>query len=82
MKSMNERKRPLTRYGILVNVKLMEQCKKQSWLIEKLSGALPGRYFDSSILYRILTGQVNSPKTVAAINEILGIEEAETEEPK
>lgn len=77
MKSMNERKRPLTRYGILVNVKLMEQCKKQSWLLEKLNEVLPGRYFDSSILYRILTGQVNSPKTVAAINEILGIEEEE-----
>jgi hypothetical protein len=77
---ISERKRPLTRYGILVNVKLMEQNKKQSWLLEKLNEALPDRYFDSSLLYRILTGQVNSPKTVAAINEILGIEETETEE--
>lgn len=79
--NISERKNPLTPYGICVNVRLMEQCKTQTWLIEQLRVKLPERYFDSSILNKILTGQVNSPKTVVAINEILGIEESETKEP-
>ena len=72
---MSERKQSLSEYGILVNVKLMERSKTQAWLISELSKKLPERFFDSSILNRVLTGQVNSPSMISAINEILEIEE-------
>ena len=70
---ISERKTPLTSYGILVKVKLMEKSKTQEWLIEQLKLKFPERYYDSSIMHRILTGQVNSKKTIEAINEILEI---------
>lgn len=71
---ISELKRCPTDYGINVKVKLMEQGKTQEWLLEQLREKLPRNYFDSSILYKVLTGQVNSPNMIAAINEILGIE--------
>jgi hypothetical protein len=74
---ISERKNPLTPYGIKVNIKLMEQDKKQTWLLEKLHELLPERYLDSSVLNRILTGQTNSPEVTSAIDSILGIEPEE-----
>jgi len=35
-----------------------------------------GLYCDSSYLYKIQTGQLATPKVLAAINETLGIKEA------
>lgn len=72
--TISERKRPLTEYGISVKVKLMKQSKTQTWLIEEVKKKLPNKYLDSSNLYKIMTGELNSPEIVAAINEILDIE--------
>ena len=74
---ISERKKALTSYGITVNVRLMEMGKKQTWLIEQIQELLPSRYIDSSFINRVLTGQTNSPEVVAAINEILNINELE-----
>lgn len=52
----------------------MKQSKTQTWLIEEVKKKLPNKYLDSSNLYKIMTGELNSPEIVAAINEILDIE--------
>ncbi|MBR1740004.1 MAG: hypothetical protein IJ737_06915 [Ruminococcus sp.] len=69
----HELTRPLTDYAIAVKVALMKQNKTQTWLIERLRERLPERYIDSSIIYKVFTGQVNSQSIIEAINEILGI---------
>ena len=72
---MEIKKRSITPYGIAIKIKLVEMNKTQNWLIEQLKMRFPDRYFDSSLMYKILTGQVNSLTTIKAINEILSIDE-------
>jgi hypothetical protein len=48
--------------------------KEQKWL-EKAVSEKTGLYVDGGYMYKILTGQRNAPKVVAAICEILNIQE-------
>jgi hypothetical protein len=48
--------------------------KDQVWL-EKSVSEKTGLYVDGGYMYKILTGQRNAPKIVAAICEILNIED-------
>jgi hypothetical protein len=57
-------------------VKLLQIGKDQKWLEGAISEKT-GLFVDGSYLYKILTGQRNAPKIVAAIKEILNIEEKE-----
>ena len=61
-------------FGLSVKMKLLQIGKSQKWLEEAVS-AKTGLYVDSGYLYKIFTGQRNAPKIVAAIREILSIEE-------
>lgn len=63
-------------FGLSVKVKLLQIGKDQKWLEEAVSEKT-GLYVDNSYLYKIFTGQRNAPKIVAAIKEILNIEEKE-----
>lgn len=63
-------------FGLSVKVKLLQIGKEQKWLEEAISKKT-GLYVDNGYLYKILTGQRNAPKIVAAIKEILNIEEKE-----
>ena len=63
-------------FGLSVKVKLLQIGKDQKWLEEAVSEKT-GLYVDNSYLYKIFTGQRNAPKIVAAIKEILKIEEKE-----
>ena len=63
-------------FGLSVRVKLLQIGKDQKWLEEAVSEKT-GLYVDNSYLYKIFTGQRNAPKIVAAIKEILNIEEKE-----
>lgn len=63
-------------FGLSVKVKLLQIGKEQKWLEQAVSEKT-GLYVDSGYLYKILTGQRNAPKIVAAICEILNIEEKE-----
>lgn len=63
-------------FGLLVKTKLLQLGKEQKWLEEAVAEKT-GLYVDSGYLYKILTGQRNAPKIVAAIREILNIEEDE-----
>ena len=72
---ISERKRPLTDYGIMVKLKLLKAGKTQNWLIDEVKRILPDKYLDTSNIYKILTGEINSPDIQAAINQVLNIEE-------
>lgn len=63
-------------FGLCVKTKLLQIGKEQKWLEEAVSKKT-GLYVDSGYMYKILTGKRNAPKIVAAICEILNIQEEE-----
>ena len=67
-----------TDFGLCVKTKLLHSGKEQKWLEEAISEKT-GLYMDSGYLYKILTGQRNAPKIVAAICELLNIQDQQTE---
>lgn len=69
---MAEQKK-LTQFGKSIKHRLIDLEKPQTWLIEEVRKKT-GLYFDSSYLYKIQTGQHNTPKVVMAICEVLGLE--------
>ena len=70
---MSYYKKPLSDYGKKIKIALMEQNRKQEWLIAEIKSRYPDVYIDSSNLYKILIGEITSGKVVAAINEILSL---------
>lgn len=65
----------LTPYGKEIKKRLIDMDKTQSWLIERVKEET-GQYCDSSLLYKISTGQLNVPKIREAVNRVLGIDAA------
>lgn len=65
-----------TTFGLQVKIQLLQTGKDQKWLEEAVSEKT-GLYVDGGYMYKILTGQRNAPKIVAAICEILDIKEKE-----
>ena len=63
-----------TDFGLCIKTELLRMGKEQKWLEEAVAEKT-GLYVDSSYMYKILTGQRNAPKVVAAICEILNIQE-------
>jgi len=63
-----------TDFGLCVKTKLLQIGKEQKWL-EKAISEKTGLFVDCGYMYKILTGQRNAPKIVAAICEILNIQE-------
>ena len=61
-------------FGLCVKTKLLHLGKDQKWLEEAITDKT-GLFVDSGYMYKILTGQRNAPKIVAAIREILDIKE-------
>ena len=61
-------------FGLCVKTELLRMGKEQKWLEEAVSEQT-GLFVDSGYMYKILTGQRNAPKIVAAIREILNIKE-------
>lgn len=64
----------LTAFGKDVMHRLIDLDRRQAWLCEEIASRT-GLYMDSSYMNKILTGQKSTPKIVAAIREILGMEE-------
>ncbi|WP_101697025.1 XRE family transcriptional regulator [Clostridium minihomine] len=69
-------KRKFTSFGIEVKTKLLMIGRTQEWLIAEIKERT-GMYADSSNLYKIMTGQLSSPKIESAIKEILYFEKEE-----
>lgn len=63
-------------FGLRVKMQLLQSGKSQKWL-EGAVAEKTGLFVDGGYMYKILTGQRNAPKIVAAICEILDIEEKE-----
>ena len=63
----------MTEYAIEIKNKLFKLNKTQSWLIEEVKKILPNKYLDTSNLYKIMTGEINSPEIESAINQVLDI---------
>lgn len=61
-------------FGLCVKTKLLQIGKEQKWLEQEVADRT-GLFVDGGYMYKILTGQRNAPKIVAAIREILNIEE-------
>ena len=61
-------------FGLAVKTELLRRGKEQKWLEEEVKEKT-GLYVDSGYMWKILTGQRNAPKIVAAICEILNIQE-------
>ena len=61
-------------FGLCVKTELLRIGREQKWLEEAVS-AKTGLFVDGGYMYKILTGQRNAPKIVAAIREILNIKE-------
>ena len=67
-----------TDFGLCVKTELLRMGKEQKWLEETISEKT-GLYVDNGYMYKILTGQRNAPKIVAALCEILNIQESQKE---
>ena len=59
-----------TPFGKEVKKRLVDLEQKQAWLIEQVTEKT-GLYFDGSYLHKVMTGQLNTPKILQAIREIL-----------
>lgn len=62
-----------TDFGLCVKTKLLENGKTQKWLEEEVSKKT-GLFVDGGYMHKVLTGQRNAPKIVAAIHEILELD--------
>ena len=60
-------------FGLCIKTELLRIGKDQRWL-ERTVAEKTGLFVDSGYMYKILTGQRNAPKIVAAICEVLNIE--------
>lgn len=67
-------KRTPTAFGLAVKTKLLELGQQQEWLI-RACRERTGMYVDSSTMYKLLTGQLDSQRLKAAIREILELPE-------
>ena len=65
-------KRDLTPFGKSVKIRLMDLGKTQEWLIAECRKRT-GKYYDSSYLWRILTGQNTNADFIAAIKAVLNL---------
>ena len=65
-------KRSLTEFGKSIKRRLIDLEQNQVWLIQKVREET-GLYFDSSYLYKIETGQIETPSIVQAICKVLAI---------
>lgn len=61
-----------TEFGKEIKKRLIDMEKTQAWLIEQVREKT-GLYMDSSYMHKILTGQLATPKVVAAVREALGL---------
>ena len=66
----------LCSFGKEIKKRLVDIDKNQEWLIAQVK-ADTGLYFDSSYLYKVLTGTIATPSIVSSICRILDIPQPE-----
>ena len=70
----NVGKAQLTQFGKDIKYRLIDLNKTQTWLMEQVTEQT-GLYMDSSYMTKIMTGQLTTPKVVAAIRNVLELAE-------
>lgn len=65
-------------FGLCIKTELLRIGKDQKWLEEAVAEKT-GLFVDNGYMYKILTGQRNAPKIVAAICEVLNVENPNAE---
>lgn len=65
----------LCSFGKEIKKRLVDIDKNQEWLIAQVK-ADTGLYFDSSYLYKVLTGTIATPSIVSSICRILDIQQS------
>lgn len=74
---MHERKNLLSDYGLKIKSELLTRGLTQSWLITEIKKVEPNAYVDSSVITKLLNGQIKRSRITGIINNILGIEAEE-----
>lgn len=67
-------KAQVTAFGKSVKKRLVDLDRSQEWLMSQIREQT-GLYIDSSYMYKILTGQLATPKVITAIRSILELPE-------
>ena len=65
----SERKKPISEFGFVVKMELLKRNKNQNWLIDEVKRKNPSMFVDSSVLYKVLTGQTKSGNIVETIKK-------------
>lgn len=68
-------KKPLCDFGKKIEFALIQQDKTNVWLIDKVREDT-GRYFDRSYLFKIKTGDLETPGIKKSICRILNIQDS------
>lgn len=62
----------MTEYSKQIKKRLIDIDKSQKWLVDEVQKET-GLFFDGAYLSKIVNGNRNAPKIVAAINKVLEI---------
>ena len=65
--------KPYSDFGRSIKKKLVENNKNQNWLLDELRKRLPDMYIDSSLIHKIIVGEVSSGRVVEEIHNIFEI---------
>lgn len=68
-------KKQLCAFGKEIKKQLVDIDESQEWLIQKVKEDT-GLFFDSSYLYKILTGKLATPSIVSSIRKILSLDDS------
>lgn len=66
-------KKPLCNLGKSINRKLDDLSETKTWLVGEVAKD-SGLYFDDSYLHKIMTGVLATPKIIASISRVLGLD--------
>lgn len=79
--SSRKEKKIINEFGKKVKIALIEKDKTQNWLIEQVKEKT-GMYFDTSYISKIFNDKNQPEKIVKAIEEILELEDEQTQEQR
>nr|DAZ47594.1 MAG TPA: hypothetical protein [Caudoviricetes sp.] len=66
----------ITDVGKALKIRLIRENQSQKSFIEYLRGRLPDMYIDSSILHKIIVGEVNSGRVFDEVSKYISAEDS------
>ena len=66
----------ITDVGKALKIRLIRENQSQKSFIEYLRGRLPDMYIDSSILHKIIVGEVNSVRVFDEVSKYISAEDS------